>query len=754
MERHMNSAIRASVYALAALSFIQPLHAQGWIIPRPCGAIIRPMDERVPRPIVDCRPDIARTRSDVRVELSDRVLKYEVEERFINRGATIGEADYLFPLPANAAFQDLKLSINGELVSGETMNAGEARGIYEQIVRSQRDPALVEWMGHGLLRARIFPLNPGEEKRVVVRFQSVAPREGDALRVDYFRGAPQGTPSVRDGGTSSFTLSFRPTPELGTPFSPTHSLDLNTRDGRREATVRGDARDVTLLVPLRRDAAASISMLPFAPGNEDGFALVTVTPPLASRNETTPRDITLVLDVSGSMQGRKMEQARAAGRQLLGTLRPDDRFRLIDFSSDVRTFKDDFVAATNANVRDANRYLDGLEAVGGTNIEGALREAMRPAPSDGRLPLVLFITDGEPTVGERNAGQLASLGNDRSARGSVHRRIFTFGLGSDVNVSLLEQLALEGRGTAQFVRPEESVERMVGIVANRLVDPVMTDVRVRVDGNVKLAKVLPAQPTDIFADRDLVLLARYSGSGRARIVVEGTRHGAPVQFASNVEFPDRDRQNTFVARLWAAQRVGFLSAEKRQNGGSEVDEEIRMLGERYGIPTEFTSYLVVEPRMALTRAQAGGGMVPPNAPTPATAMDAQRSLRFESAKVASAQRSANTVAALDSMSAAAPRRDAAAEGSGASTRVVNGHTFLLRDGVWTDARYTTTMPTTKIKTFSKAYFDIVAQLPELRSALALGGRVIVVGRDRAIASGDDGVSELSPAVLAALVKAW
>ncbi len=747
----MISVARASIYTLVAVSFALPLQAQGWIIPRPCGAIVRPMDERIPRPILDCRPNISRTRSDVRVELSDRVLKYEVEERFINRGASVGEADYLFPLPANAAFQDLKLSINGELVSGETMNAGEARRIYENIVRSQRDPALVEWMGHGLLRARIFPLNPGEEKRIVVRFQSVAPREGDALRVDYFRGAAQGGPAVRDDGTSSFTLSYRATPELGTPFSPTHSIDVNTRDGRREATVRGDARDVTLLVPVRRDAGASISMLPFAPGNEDAFTLVTVTPPLASRNESTARDITLVLDVSGSMQGRKMEQARAAGRQLLGTLRPDDRFRLIDFSSDVRTFKDDFVSATSGNLRDANRYLDALEAVGGTNIEGALREAMRPSPADGRLPLILFITDGEPTVGERNADQLAALGSDRGARGSVHRRIFTFGLGSDVNVGLLEQLALEGRGTAQFVRPEESVERMVGVVANRLVDPVMTDVRVRVEGDVKLSKILPAQPTDIFADRDLVLLARYSGSGRGRIIVEGTRRGAPVQFTSAVEFPDRDRQNAFVARLWAAQRVGFLSAEKRRNGGErEVDEEIRMLGERYGIPTEFTSYLVVEPRLAGMRDRSvNGGAMAPNA-------DAARSMRFESAKAASAQRAANTVAALDSMSAAAPRRDVggAADERAVSTRVVNGHTFVLRDGVWTDARYTTSMPTTKIKPFSKAYFDIVSALPELRAALALGDRVIVVGRDRAISSGDDGVAELSASALAALVKAW
>ena len=307
----------------------------------------------------------------------------------------------------------MKLSINGELVAGETMNAADARRIYEQIVRTQRDPALVEWMGHGLLRARIFPLNPGEEKRIVVRFQSVAPREGDALRIDYFRGGAGGgwaqgwevdaVGGVRDGGSSSFALSFKPSPELGTPYSPTHSLDFTDQNGVRTATVRGDARDVTLLVPVRRASAPAITMLPYAPGNEDGFALVTVTPPPDARNEATPRDITLVLDVSGSMQGRKMEQARAAGRQLLGTLRPNDRFRLIDFSSDVRTFRDDFVAATPSNVRAAMRYLDALEAQGGTNIEGALREAVRPAVQSGRLPLVLFVTDGEPTVGDAAA---------------------------------------------------------------------------------------------------------------------------------------------------------------------------------------------------------------------------------------------------------------------------------------------------------------------------------------------------------------
>lgn len=750
----------ASVIAIAA--FAAPaLGAQGWVVPRPCGLGIQPIEGRTPPIVRDCSANIVRTRSDVRVELADHVLRYEVEERFINRGATLGEADYLFPLPANAAFQNLALSIDGELVAGETMNAGQARNIYESIVRARRDPALVEWMGHGLLHARIFPLEPGQEKTVVVRFQSVAPREGDALRIDYFRGGAPGTSNVRDDGQTSFTLTYRQAPELGAPFSPTHQLDVADRDGRRTVTVRGDARDVTLLVPVRARNEASITALNYAPGNEDAFTLLSVTPPASRQTDAIARDITLVLDVSGSMNGRKIEQARAAGRQLLATLRESDRFRLIDFSSDVRTFRDDFVSATPDNVRQATRYLDALEASGSTNIEGALREALRPAVTHGRLPVILFVTDGEPTIGDTRPDHLAAMAADANAHAEEPRRIFTFGLGSDVNVSLLEQLAMQGRGTSQFVRPDESVERMVGVVANRLVGPLLTDVRVRIEGgDVRLSKMLPSETTDIFADRDLSLVARYSGHGSARVIVEGRRGSTPVTWTSTVDFPDRDRENSFVARLWATQRVGYLSAEKRKNGGSsEIDDEIRGLGERYGIPTEFTSYLVQEPqtvpmRTAMMGGAAGGGVAQivavKSANAPADA--ARQFVAFESAKAASMQRSVSNIAVVDSLArvAGGPRdKDEAS-----ANRRVDGRTFVQRDGAWVDARYHVGMQVTTIKPYSKAYFDVVQQIPELKGAFTLGDRLIVVGKTAAIRLDDSGVSELSPSTLAVLVRAW
>lgn len=739
------------VAAAALAAFTAPaLAAQGWIVPRPCGLGIQPVEGRTPPIARDCRDNIVRTRSDVRVELADHVLHYEVEERFMNRGGTVGEADYLFPLPATAAFQNLALSIDGELVAGETMNAGQARGIYESIVRARRDPALVEWMGHGLLHARIFPIEPGQEKTVVVRFESVAPREGDALRIDYFRGGAPGTTNVRDDGRTSFTLTYRQSPELGTPYSPTHQLDVSDRGPNRVVDVRGDARDVTLLVPVRAHDAAAISALAYAPGNEDGFALIEIAPPAERRTDAMPRDVTLVLDVSGSMNGRKIEQARAAGRQLLATLRAGDRFRLIDFSGDVRMFRDDFVPATADNVRDATRYLDALEANGGTNIEAALREALRPATSRGRLPVILFVTDGEPTIGDVRPEHLVAMATDANAHADEPRRIFTFGLGSDVNVSLLEQLALDGRGTSQFVRPDESVERMVGIVANRLVGPVLTDVRVHVEGSdVRLSRMLPAAPADVFADRDLSILARYTGHGRARVVVEGRRGTTPVTWTSTVDFPDRDRDNSFVARLWATQRVGYLSAEKRKNGASaEVDDEIRSLGERYGIPTEFTSYLVTEPQLVpLSRRGAVGGGVMPMAAANAPALN-ERKDQFEMAKAASMQRAAVTLAVVDSLSRQAGARDAAG-----GIRV-DGRSFVLRDGVLTDSRYRSGMPTTSIKPYSKAYFDVAERIPELKAVFARGDRLIVVGKSVAIRLDDSGAGELGAAALEALVKAW
>jgi Ca-activated chloride channel homolog len=800
--------------ALLAAVLVSPaaLSAQGTIVPRSCQPP-RPQPRPLPEPApMRCVPaqqlGVVRTRSDVRVELVDRVLRYEVEERFVNRGGAIGEADYLYPLPKGAAFQDLKLSINGEMVAGETMSADEARRIYEEIVRRQRDPALVEWMGQGLLRTRIFPFQPGEERRVIVRFQVVAEREGDALRVDYRgpadpagpmqQGRPGmgalppdgwGPPAERDESErgrgrdrdaagrpiptrpgAAFTLVLPQNAPYGSPYSPTHRLDARDRDGRREVSVRGAARDVVVLLPMRRTDAAAVTLLPHAPGTVDGsgrdaggYALVTVSPPAARSGAVSPRDVTLVLDVSGSMSGRKMEQARAAGRQLLATLRPQDRFRIIDFSTEVNAYpsramdESGFLRATPANVRAAERHLAELEAQGSTNISGALEEALRPPTASGRLPLVLFLTDGEPTVGLRAPDAIAELAAKR--RGD--RRIFTFGVGAELNAALVEQLALEGRGTATFVRPEESVERAVGLVASRLVDPVLTNVRVTADG-VRLSRLHPQLPADLFAGQDLVLLARYHGSGRARLTIEGDSRDGPVRWTQTVELPAHERGNAFVARLWAVQRIGWLSAERRKHGANaEVDDEIRTLGERFGIPTEFTSYLVLEPGMVATdgarrmsdaRGRVGSGVaggvaggVAPPPPAPAAApqtANAARERAFDQAKTAAEQRSAVSLEGVVTTGA-----------GGDAVRRAAGRSFALRDGRWTDVAWKTGDRVVKVRPYSDAWFALAAELPDLKETFALGERVLVGGRGLALEVAPDGAASLDAATMKAVVAA-
>jgi hypothetical protein len=367
--------------------------------------------------------------------------------------------------------------------------------------------------------------------------------------------------------------------------------------------------------------------------------------------------------------------------------------------------------------------------------------------------------------------------------------VFTFGVGADVNTGLVEQLALDGRGTAQFVRPDESVERAVSLVATRITNPVVTDVRVRAEG-VRLTKLHSQLPADIFAGQDLVLFARYAGDGEGRIVIEGRTANGPVTWTERVRFPERERRNSFVARLWAAQRTGWLSAERRRNGASpELDDELRELGTKYGIPTELSSYLVLEPGMqppqtltairgremqangSFSGSGVAGGVAPGKAGdarasvrdqgqaqqgapqaagAPAQSNESLRQQQFEIAKQAAVQRATTTLSMADS---------AAADYSNRSVQRVGTRSFTLSGGAWTDARYTSTMRTVRVKPYSAAYFALLEKIDELRAPFTLMGAdgtpgVIVAGRSVAVAVVADGVETLSARDLSSVETSW
>ena len=730
---------------LLSLIALLPLTVAAQLRPQPCPPCptcdrLAPCDA-MPR-VSAAR--IVRTMSRAVLTLDGRALRYEITEKFVNRGSVAGETEYLLPLPPRAAFEDLALSIDGEMVTGETLRADRARAIYEEIVRRQRDPALVEWMGQGLLRTRIFPIASGEEKTVVVRFRAIAEREGEALRIDYRPPTRTGDDEAR----STFELRYPARSEFGRAFSPTHDVDLSEQGSLQVARAERVRSVLTALIPVRASRTASVHVLTHARDGEDGYAMITIAPPPASRS-VTPRDVTFVMDVSGSMAGTKLEQARRAGEALLGALQPTDRFRVIAFSSDVRAFRDGWQAATAPNLRAAREFLRDLRAEGSTNISGALEEALRASESGERLPLTLFLTDGAPTVGERNPDRIAALADKLRGR----QRVFTFGVGADVNAALLEQLALSGHGTAQFVRPEEDVERAVSVVSQRLSNPVATDLQVRVDG-VRLDRVQPTGTFDLFAGQEVTLFARYHGGRReARVTVDGNSVDGAVHWTTTADFTGRADENAFIARLWAVQRVGWLSAERRRNGAtSELDDELRTLGTRFGIPTELTSYLVVEPGMAnapmTTPVRRDRGMQDPqlsnvvvtgaaaSAPPPARA--------FEAAKAAADQRAVRTLSQLDASTH--ERREA--------TQFVMGRMFTLKDSVWQDAVTTTPTRTVRVQAYSAAYFALLQRLPQLKDALALGDRVSVQGTRVRLVVDPSGDTTLTDGALDAIVRDW
>ena len=326
--------------------------------------------------------------------------------------------------------------------------------------------------------------------------------------------------------------------------------------------------------------------------------------------------------------------------------------------------------------------------------------------------------------------------------------MFSFGVGADLNAALVERLAVEGRGTAQFVRPDESVERAVSIVASRLTSPVVTDIRIFADG-VRLIKRHPSESADLFAGQDYVLLTRYDGSGSSRLRFEGQTSNGPVSWTARANFPESSRDNAYIARLWATQRVGYLTAEKRKGGGSrEIDDEIRQLGEKYAIPTEFTSYLVVEPGMrrnvqspvlsdvVVTGSAAG-------APPPTARVEASR--QFEAARDAAKQRSATNLAAAD---------EADLSKAAGATRRIGTRMFALRGDRWTEMRKADSSRVVKVKAFSEAYFKIMEQIPELREVFALGDKVLVSGRDVSIEIGPAGLETISDAELRRIQSGW
>jgi Ca-activated chloride channel family protein len=395
----------------------------------------------------------------------------------------------------------------------------------------------------------------------------------------------------------------------------------------------------------------------------------------------------------------------------------------------------------------ARRWIDGLNATGGTNLDGAVASALQGATTSQRMALVFLLTDGLPSVGEQQPDQIAA-----TAAGQIgQRRIFTIGVGEDVNTYLLDRLAVEGRGSATYVAPGADVGDAVGGVVAKLSRPALVDLRI-VRAPVRFLDAAPAVLPDLFFGEELVVLARYRGTGSGPVVIEGSRNGRRERFTIQGTFAGHADGNEYIPQLWAARRIGELTRTIRIEGSSPaIIDEVRQLGLRYGILTEYTSYLVLEPAMQMRAMREEVA-----APAGASAAGEMTGRQAFADADASAKLSGSTTLAganrvvgvrSDEVARRSESERDADVGEARRSRRVGGRLFVWRGGAWTDVGHGDSLRVTSVAPFSEAYFALVKARPAIAQPLAVGNPLLLAGRRASLRVAEGGITNWAPGAM-------
>ena len=701
-------------------------HAQGMIVPGPCNRCPMP-----PRPITLPRAlPVKSIKLDTKI--ASQVATTHVEQVFRNDTDATLEGTFFFPLPESASISEFAIWDGDRRLVGEVRSREEARRIYDEIVRRQRDPGLLEYAGKDLFQASIFPIPPHSDKKLELTYTQVLRAESETVAYQYPLGVGRQLTQV---GSVSGRIELESKDPLRNIYSPSHAIDVKHQSERRavisfESGSGKEPQDFQLFYAISREDFG-VSLLTYREAGKDGYFLLMISPKEDwSEQEYTAKDIVFVLDTSGSMAAEgKMEKARAALLYGIRILQPQDRFNIISFAGEEHLMEAGMVPADNQGRKRGEAFVQGLRPVGGTNINQTLLTAFRQFESSTRPKILVFLTDGLPTVGEINTTRI--IDNVRQAR-LPGVRLFTFGVGYDVNTTLLDKLAAENGGVADYVEPKEDLEVKVSNFFAKINYPVLADLKLDMS-DVETDLVYPRNLPDLFKGTQLTLIGRYRNSrdmDSMRLLLTGSSNGKTRSiFYNNLRFPLREEKNEFLPRLWATRRVGWLMEQIRSNGEQqELRDEIVDLGTRYGIVTPYTSYLALEseaagreitrtPQDARRPVSAGGAM---NAPSASPKMDASAITgvgAVQQSKRAREQQEAVSVS-KDKLSSA--------------VKTAGGKTFYLREGVWTDAEFKTEarLPETAVSFGSDEYFDLLKRKPALAQFFSLGERVIVIFEGR------------------------
>jgi len=694
------------------------------------------------------------TAVEVQVTVQEQVATTTMTTRLRNPGNTDLAAELMVPVPDGAVVRGLACKGADDAPNAEVLRKAAARETYEALASAAEDPALLEFVNYNLVRTSVFPVQAGRTQSVRLTYEHLLPSDGG--RIDYLLPRTESIDYRVPWNISVETRSAKP---IATVYSPTHDLETK-RPGPNAVSVTVAASSRTVPGPFRlsyllQQDGLGTSLLAYPePRVGGGYFLLLAGLPTPSDTERgrarIKREVSLVIDRSGSMHGEKMRQVRDAALKVIDRLEDGEAFNIMVYGPTVEPFSPKPVLKSKETVEKARRYLSEVQARGGTNIHDALANALQQKPARDMLPIVLFLTDGLPTIGQTEEVAIRNLADQTNPYG---RRVFTFGVGVDVNSPLLQSIANRTRASANVVLPKQDVEAKVAQVFERLTGPILASPKLAVlrrDGEPasgRIADAIPSKLPDVFEGGQLVVLGRYLREDPLTFRLTGNHLGKERTF----QFPFDPRKattlNGFVARLWASRRIGVLVDAIREAGAGEppfqtqaapqisaetqklIDEVVRLSTE-FGILTEYTAFLAREGTDLTQRKQVQSEV---------GANFGQRAMRIRSG-ISSWNQELNSARYQNQLRVNLNNDylDANLDSVSITTvQQVNDRAFYLKNGIWVDSRIVDRQaqkPAKVVRFGSRAFRKLTDQLAEQgrQGCLSLNRDTVLLVDDKSI----------------------